>query len=187
MGRGSATLVLRRAAHLDALRSPCRCGMVQDLSLHGPDGVSSIARRLGRVPEGLYHHLRILVRCGLVVSDGVGRVGRRSETLYRLAAPRMRIDPHVRSAAYRKALGRSADGVLRAAARSYKDAVQRGGFSLDGPQRNLAVRVLTMRLNNRGLAELNRLLDRLVDRANRLGSTDGERLQTMTLALVPTR
>ena len=53
--------------------------------------------------------------------------------------------------------------VLCLAVRNYRAAVDRGGFALDGPQRSLMVRRYALRLNRAGLAQLNRLLDRVAE------------------------
>ena len=155
------TLVIRRAAQLAALSSPVRARIVESLSLHGPSSVREIADRLGRLPESLYYHLRPLVEVGIVVLKEKRKVRRRTEAVYQLAAPRLVIDPKQRSDEYLEALAGTCSALLRLAERNYRATVNQGGFSLEGPQRSLMVRHYTLRLSRAGLAELNRLLDRV--------------------------
>jgi hypothetical protein len=53
--------------------------------------------------------------------------------------------------------------VLRLAQRNYRASVDWGGFALDGPQRSLMVGRYAQRLDRAGLAQLNRLLDRIAE------------------------
>lgn len=52
---------------------------------------------------------------------------------------------------------------------------RRGGFVLEGRQRNLAVRQYNLRLDRKGLAEVNAVLDRLTKlKCRRDDATSGE-------------
>ena len=53
--------------------------------------------------------------------------------------------------------------ILRLAERNYRASVDRRGFALDGPQRSLMIRRYAPRLDRAGLAQLNRLLDRIAE------------------------
>ena len=157
------TFVIRRAEQLAALSSPVRCRIVESLSVHGPSSVREIASRVDRLPESLYYHVRALVDVGIVLQRGKRKVGRRSEAVYRLVAPRLVIDPKQRSRAYLEALTGTCAAVLRLAERNYRTSVDRGGFTLSGAKRSLLVRRCTARLDRAGLTELNQLLDRVAD------------------------
>lgn len=163
MPRRRQTLVIRRAEQLAALGSPVRSRIVESLSVHGPSSVREIADRLGRLPESLYYHLRTLVEVGIVILKEKRIVRRRAEAVYQLAAHRLVIDPKQRSDEYMEALAGTCSAVLRLAERNYRAAVNQGGFALDGPQRSLMVRHYTLRLSRAGLAQLNRLLDRVAE------------------------
>jgi len=116
---------------------------------------------MGRSPESLYYHVKALVAVGIVVEDDTRRVGRRTETVYRLSAPRIRIDAGKRTRRYTEAMARACSSLLRVAERHYRSALARGGFTLDGESRDLAARQYNLRLDRKGLAEVNALIDRL--------------------------
>lgn len=161
MASRKKTLVLSRADQLEAVASPIRCQVVDELSVHGPSSVRKIAASMKRSPESLYYHIKMLVDVGIVVQDRTRQTGRRVEAVYRLVAPKLRIDSKKRSKEYTDALARACSALVRLAERNYRAALKRGGFVLEGRQRNLAVRQYNLRLDRRGLAEVNALLDRL--------------------------
>jgi hypothetical protein len=83
--------------------------------------------------------------------------------VYQFVAHRLVSDPKQRSDEYMEALAGTCSAVLRLAERNYRAAVKQGGFALDGPQRSLMVRRYTLQLGRAGLAQLNRLLDRVAE------------------------
>jgi DNA-binding transcriptional ArsR family regulator len=163
MAKTPKTFVLRRPEQLAALASPVRSRIIESLAVDGPSSVRQIATRLDRPPEALYYHIRGLVDVGLVVLEGKRKVGRRAEAVYRMIAMRLVLDTKQRSKAYIDAMAGTCSAMLRLAERNYRAAVDRGGFALDGPQRSLMVRRYAPRLDRAGLAQLNRLLDRVAE------------------------
>ena len=176
-------LVLRRADQLEAVASPIRCQVVDELSVFGPSSVRQIAVRMKRSPESLYYHIKILVDVGIVVQDRTRQTGRRVEAVYRLVAPKMRIDRKVRSKDYMDALARACSALLRLAERNYRAALEHGGFVVEGRQRDLAVRQYNLRLDRKGLAEVNALLDRLTKLKSRCDDATSGETYAVTLVL----
>ena len=144
-----------------ALASPVRWQIADALATHGPSSIREIAARLGRSAAGLYYHVNALVEVGVVVLVGARPTERRAEAVYRLVAPRLVVDRQQRSSAYTEALLRTCGAMLRLTERNHRAAVQAGAFVLEGPQRTLAVRRLTGKLNRERLRRVNRLLDEL--------------------------
>ena len=176
------TYVLRRADQLAALASPVRWRIAEFLATHGPSSVRDLAGRLGRKPEALYYHVRAMAAVGLVLHDSDRRANRRTEAVYKLVAPRLTIDRKQRSSAYKEALCRSCETLLRLAGRDHRAAVFRGDFALEGPDRSLLVRRCSARLTRRGLAEVNRLLDRVVELLGEQDDTDSSDAYAVTIA-----
>jgi DNA-binding transcriptional ArsR family regulator len=176
-------LVIRKAEQLAAIASPVRARIVQSLSLHGPSSVREIAARLGRVPESLYYHLHHLVEVGIVELKEKRKVRRRMEAMYQLAAPRLVIDPKQRSDEFTDALAGACSAVLRLAERNYRAAVNHGGLTLEGPRRNLMVRHHLLRLDRAGLAQLNRLLDRVAEMYDGPDEVKGNAPYSVTVVL----
>jgi predicted transcriptional regulator len=59
------------ADRVGALTSPVRIEMIGILQTHGPSSIRELAVRLGRPADGLYHHVRTLLRAGMRVGRGV--------------------------------------------------------------------------------------------------------------------
>jgi predicted transcriptional regulator len=115
-------LRLRTAREFEALLgSPARMELVDACqAAAGPCSVADLARRTGRRPSSLYHHLRQLEAAGTLVRAGTRPAGRRREALYAVAARRVRIaaDPQVPES--QDAVERGARLVLRLAERDFR-------------------------------------------------------------------
>ena len=183
MARTPKTFVLRRPEQLAALASPVRSRIIESLAVDGPSSVRQIAIRMGREPEALYYHIRALVDVGLVVLEGKRKVGRRAEAVYRIIATRLVLDTKQRSKAYIDAMAGTCSAMLRLAERSYRAAIDRGGFTLDGPQRSLMVRRHATRLDRAGLAQLNRRLDRVAELFDGQDEAKGGDSHALTIVL----
>ena len=72
---------VRNAAAIRLLASPVRQEIVDTLeALGGEASVAELAAEVGRAADGLYYHLRLLVRGGLIdelAGDGEGRLEQR--------------------------------------------------------------------------------------------------------------
>lgn len=187
MPRGS--LKLTDARRLASLISPARLEIVECLQLHGPGTAAELAQRLGRAADGLYHHLRILERRGIVLRGGERASGGRRAVVYRLAADRLQADVDAgASTAFRRAWSDSAAAVLRAAEREVRRHVLSGQARSRGRRRDVHVSRAKARLSPSALAEVNAHLDAiraLVARHAREGGGDGTYF-TLTCALAPT-
>ena len=124
-------------AQIKALAAPTRQEILDTLESNGPSTVARLGALLGRAPDSLYHHIRILVKVGLV-----RRVDPAPETTARGAI--YELPGHAMSIAYRlrdRAMAEAIAAVARAMSRiSYQDferALNRGDAIVEGPQRNL--------------------------------------------------
>lgn len=154
-------LVIRRIEQLEALRTPLRHQIVQALE-DGPRSVKELAERLHRIPESLYYHVNKLVEARILVEVDRRPVGRKTESLYGLAAPNIAIDEHVRSAGFLAALGRLYSTVLRATDRALQSALVEERRRT-GPRRMTDLRHWNVPLTPSAHAELRRRLDAIED------------------------
>jgi hypothetical protein len=138
---------------------------------------------VGRAPEALYYHIRELVDVGLVVRQGKRKVGRRTEAVYQRIATRFILDTKQRSKAYIDAMAGTCSAMPRLAERNYRASVDRGGFTLEGPERSLMIRRYAMRLDKAGLARLNRRLDRVAELHDRQDESKGGDPYAVTIVL----
>lgn len=185
MSKPLRTFVIDRPRQIAVLAAPLRGRIVDDLAGNGPSSVNEIAERLGQRPEGLYYHVRALVRVGLLVIASRRRSGRRWEAIYRLVAPRLKIDRRQRSKAFIKACADLCAATLRAAARDYRSALEDGSSAAEGPSPNLVIRRHVAHLDAPGLRRLNKHLAAIADLFEEAGRFGTGELIGLTVVITP--
>ncbi|MEO5625865.1 MAG: helix-turn-helix domain-containing protein [Dokdonella sp.] len=154
--------VIEDADEIGLLASPARIEIVDTLEAHGSAiSVAELAQQLGRPADGLYYHLRQLADGGLIeeLTGTEGRLYRsRSRTGDRL---RLRYRPG--DTANAEAVGRVAASVLRVAGRDFARALADPDAVVEGPQRELWAARGKGWVGPAELAEMNRLLSRMMD------------------------
>jgi hypothetical protein len=71
---------------LDCLSSAARIQIFAAFRLLGPSPIARVAAMLGRPADSLYHHVRKMLRAGLLVETGSERVAKRDAALYDVVA-----------------------------------------------------------------------------------------------------
>jgi DNA-binding transcriptional ArsR family regulator len=167
------------------LSSPVRQEMVDTLAaLGGEASAAAVAEQLGRPADGLYYHLRALVRGGLVreVTDAGG------ERRYRLAgesdAP-LRLAYDVGANGNAKELRVFTRGLLQIAGRDFDEALQTDGVVVDGERRELWASRNKGWLSPDDLSEVNALLERLSVLTSQSRAPGRERLMSCAFVLAP--
>jgi len=130
-------------------------------ALGGPTTVAELAEQLGRPADGLYYHLRAMVKGGLL-TEHEGDNGR----CYALAVPAgesMRLVYRPGATANAKAVGLAARSMSRLAQRDFLRALADPSTVAEGPRRELWSARLRGWLEPAELAEANRLLRQLAD------------------------
>jgi len=129
--------VIESPQQLRALASAARQEIVDVLSRLGTVTVAELATTLGRPPDALYYHLRVLVRAGLVVSVESTAKSGRQEARFRTVAPEL----HLRYSSEdpRKVRDTAAivSSMLRLGIRDFRRTLQSGQATLSGPHREL--------------------------------------------------
>jgi hypothetical protein len=86
-------LIVLNERQIDCLVSEVREEILSNFYLHGPCAVAEVATRMNRVPEGLYHHVRLLEKVGLIRRVDVRRRGRRDEVIFDAASTKTLLKP----------------------------------------------------------------------------------------------
>ena len=179
-----APFFLQDIRQVRAVASPVRAAVVDALEVMAPATIVQIARAIGYPPDGLYYHVRMLERIGLVIrtapepDTGAARFdlpGHPATLLYRLDDRR-----------YARAMAKVVRTMLRCAERSFRRAFTPKRATAKGPQRNLRAGRRTawltaaeLRRLNRDIARIHALFGR--GRPQRAGS----RLHEFTYVLAP--
>jgi predicted transcriptional regulator len=172
-------------SQLAALASPLRLELIGALGTHGPASIRELAAQLDRPADGLYHHVRTLLKAGIVVERARRKVGRRVEVVYEIAAPRIagRLDPS--SPQSKAAAIRAGTAAVRLAAREFKAAIESDAVIVTNGLANTRASRQRTWLTDQGLARLHRLfgqIERLLVKEN---EQKRGRLHSLTLVLAP--
>src|SRR5262245_36573153 len=130
------------------LASPLRTEIIGRFQTEGPLSIRALASHLSRPASGLYPHVRLLERSGLLAEQARRRSGRRDEAVYALTAPRV-AGMNARDPEHRAAVAAAGQTALRMAGREFIAALgtrstprisrQRVWLSDDGARRAMAL------------------------------------------------
>jgi DNA-binding Lrp family transcriptional regulator len=118
----------RRAtpAQLKALASPIRIELVGQFQSHGPMAIRELAEKTGRPADGLYHHVRQLLKVGILKEAESRRIGRRDEVVFGLTQERFGHEQRPASPAMKRAIVETAAAALRLTSREFERSVISG-------------------------------------------------------------
>lgn len=172
-------------AQLRVMASAVRSQVIFALARDGQKSVRDLAISLKRPASGLYHHIDLLERAGLVHVAAERPGPRRPEKMYELASKQLTSRSAVKTKAGRDALIKVGRRFMASAARSFKSALESGHAITEGRARNTAVQQIHIRLDSRALAQLNTEIDTLLRRAQKRSGQEGKGI-SVTISLSPT-
>ena len=175
---------VERASEIALLASPARIEIVDTLEAIGRAvTVAELAVQLGRPADALYYHLRQLARSGLIEEEA-SIDGRRYRSRTR-SGDRLRLRYRPGATANAREVGRVAKSVLHVAERDFQRALADPKTVVEGPQRQLWAARGKGWVGPNQLAEINRLLHRLMDILQQARAPENETLIALTWALSP--
>lgn len=177
-------LVLSSPSQWRAIASSVRLQIVDRLRMLGPSPVPRIAEALDRPADGLYHHIRILERAGIIRKVGEERIATRMQAVYSIAAKDVRLPIERSDAKTAGQLIRVTGSLFRTAERGVAAALRAGGLNRTGPQRDLWCRIHTVKIDSTRLARLNALLGEIEREIEAGKSDDGKPIDGRTMSLV---
>lgn len=171
---------------ITVLSSPVRQEIVDTLaSLGGEAAAAELALQLGRHADGLYYHLKVLCKAGLVVeAGGKGEEERRYRLAGDASAP-LRLAYRTGSEAHAAALRKFAHGLLQVAEKDFGDALEMPGVVTEGASRQLWAARNKAWLSTTELAELNSLLERLCELMSQARTPERDQLISCMFVLAP--
>ncbi|HEY6942538.1 winged helix-turn-helix domain-containing protein [Dokdonella sp.] len=156
------TALVEDADEIALLASPTRIEIVDTLEALGEAvSVAELAAAVGRPADSLYYHLRQLAEGGLIEEETAPE-GRRYRSRTR-KGDRLRLRYRPGATANADAVGRVAASVLRVAGRDFARALADPGTVVEGPRRELWAARGKGWVDPAELAEINRLLARLME------------------------
>ncbi len=164
------------------LASPVRAEMIGVLQTEGPLAVRELAAHLSRPPDGLYHHVRLLLEAGLLREKARRVSGKREEIVYALVAPRAAAGGASKPE-NRAGLVAAAQTALRMAGREFAAAIE----GCPPGERRARPRLSRQRvwLSDEGLEKVRQIIGRLEKRLAYENRRRRGTLHVVTTALVP--
>jgi len=163
MGSKIETYVVHRADQRAALTSPLRLEILEHFVVAGPAAVDEVAVRMGRAPDSLYYHVRMLVKVGLLRARGSRKSGKRDKKLYAVVAPRIEIPCRPGSTSSTETTLKTMASAFRMAEREMRASLDSGRFEEHGRYRNFYATRLRSDLSRASLAEVNRHVKAIED------------------------
>lgn len=181
--------LIREPRQLRALASPIRQEIVDVLMHTGALPAAAIAERLGVAPDGLYFHLRLMERTGLIHRAGSTGSGRSEAALWDVPGRPMVLDYQHGAGSGPTRVNRLSpplDALLRLTRRDVRRALTAEGATFSGPCRDVWVARFRGRVSADELAEINALLARAAEIVRGARGEPGSRSIALTFALLPT-
>lgn len=152
---------VRTPAQWEAVCSLPRLELLETFSSHGPCSVAELAHWLDRPADGLYHHVRKLVRAGLVREVEVRKVGRHRESVFDMVADELRFDVDPEQGRNMDRLEQIARAHVKRAERLLASASAARAVRLARPGKNTHVRGDEAWLTEDELERVNEIVDEL--------------------------
>lgn len=168
---------------MNVLASPVRQELLDVMARMGTVSLTQVGSVLGRPSDGLYYHVRLLERAGLVKSMGTRMRRGRPEALFRAAAPEFALRYGSSGPSHVRAVASIVTSMLRLGIRDFRRALASGGNRVEGPERDLWALRTTGWLVPRDVQRVNRLIKELSEATTR-SDTRG-RLYAVTVLLTP--
>lgn len=168
------------------LASPVRHEIVDTLSaLGGTATVARLAEHLGRHADGLYYHLRLLKKAGLVEELSSEDGGERAFRLAGSGKEPLRLAYRVQRGGNGSALETYARGLLKVAQRDFTQALAIPDVVASGPRRQLWAARNKGWVSSADLAEVNSLLERLCTLTSQKREGGRDVLVSLAFSLTP--
>ena len=178
---------IRSVKQIRSLRAPARQQIVDAIAALRRCSASEIAKNLGKPADGLYYHLRFLLKAGLIVVAGKRETTRRDEILYELPVKasdyRIRYDPH--DSANVRAVNQVVKSMTAIAARDFSGGFVPGLAKCSGRDRNIWAARTVGWLSREERREVRALLARLHSLTEQLKTPDRRYLQALTFVWAP--
>lgn len=173
-------------ALIEVLASPVRQEIVDTLgALGGQVTAAELALQLGRHADGLYYHLKVLCRAGLVVETVDEEEEARRYALPGPSTRALRLAYRTGSEAGRQALRKFSRGLLKVAQEDFDDALETPGVVAEGSARQLWAARNKAWLSRDEVAEVNALLQRLCELMSQPRTAQRDQILSCTFVLAP--
>jgi hypothetical protein len=143
-----------------------------------------LGARLRRPVTGLYRHLTLLLRAGLIRESGQRPGPKRPEALFSLTFATFSVLEATETPEGREAMAQAASRYGTATTRKLSRAIQAGVARFSGADANTGFAVTDLQLDRAGLARLHALLGQFIISARELRVPEREGVETVTVTII---
>ena len=184
MPRKKSAFLIRQVQHIRSIASPVRAAVLDALEVTGPATVAELAEALGYPADGLYYHLALLERFGLVIRSRPDK--KTGAVRFDVPGRPMTLQYRLPDRQHARATTEVVATMLRSASRGFRRAYAPGLATVEGPRRNLRAGRRTAWLTPDDLRALNYHLERIHQLFGRgRPRRSGARLHEFTYVLAP--
>lgn len=170
---------------IECLASPLRQRLLDRLEALGPSSVAELAASLDLPADGLYYHVRLLERRGLLVPRERRSTNGPPETVYDLVSPRWHIRYALDDERVTAALRKVTSAILRRAGRDFDEGLEAPGAVVSGARRNLWSLRLESRLGAGDVEAIHDHLQSILEILRRPGGGRGSKLCAVSWVMAP--
>lgn len=125
-----------------AITSGVRFEIITFLSSSGPCSIAELAKLLNVAADGLYHHIKILMKVGMVVEIGFEKIGRQNQAIIDVAADQFHFDVHTQKAIADniERLKKLNSTIFRRSEQLFTQALESGVICFNNDERNAFLR-----------------------------------------------
>ena len=172
----------------NAVNSPLRLQMIAVFESVGPMSVAELAEHLNLAADGLYHHIKIMLKAKLLVDLGFRKSTRIPEAVYDLSADKIDFEVDLAKGRNVEHLDKLNKAVMRNASRVLQAALTSGDGNLAGAGRNIYARYETAWLDDKDLAKVREHIEAIskIFRSSRTRKTGTLMMANCNLSPLPT-
>ena len=148
---------ISRPDQMKAVESGVRQIILDSLLNDGPSSIKEVADALGKPPDSLYYHVKLLSKVGLIIQVDSRKSGARDEAIYDVPTERFELMTDCSDPASVDATLRIMKNMTRVTARDCAAGLKSGNAVTSGKSRNFRGNRYIGRLTIAELRELNKL------------------------------
>ncbi len=172
---------------IKAICSPIRQEIMDAVIAKGTCSITDIAVELGRPADGLYYHIRALIKENLLEDAGENQDNPRQETLYTLPqkASLIKVNYNHSDAEKIQAIKKMVKSMLKINLQDFENGLKNEHAVFEGELRNIWAGRVKNRLNQNQIKKVNILLNELMNVFKQSTDQSSEELYTMQWVLAP--
>ncbi len=172
---------------IKAICSPIRQEILDAVIAKGTCSITDIAVELGRPADGLYYHIRALIKENLLVDAGENKDNHRQETLYSLPheTSLLKVNYNHTDAEKIQAINKMVKSMLKITQQDFDHGLKSDQAVFEGELRNLWAGRVKSRLNQDQIKTANKLLNELMNVFKQSTDQSSEKLYSLQWVLAP--